>query len=357
MKNAKLLAGVVAGIAFGLLNIAQAQAPSGNPGAPSNADPAGWGNSAGNGAPPVQEQMKRLADYLDTVKALNRKDLKDVPTKDVVIQRAKEIIDILKLSCALKDAEIVGSTADKSSGKTFVTNLYEVSCSDNMGYFLTARVRYKKDTGKFDAASADNSTAQTCFSAEGVRAADVAKGEKSELYCQMADNGSGDIKIMAARVLADIGSKCNVTQFRWFGRNDAAKTEYTESACDDGNGYLLQTALPGTTAAPRALNCVDAAHKGLYCELTKVAKPPTLETFKDYLATTDIKCKIENYDQIKVLGQQSISQRYVVEFKCPQQPNGLIGLIPLAGNDIKFESFDCAAAAKRGLACKLNAKK
>ena len=55
------------------------------------------------------------------------------------------------------------------------------------------------------------------------------------------------------------------------------------------------------------------------------------------------------------IGQQTASKRYVVEFQCPEQPKGLVAFIPLNGNTAPFETLDCAAAAKKGAACKLTA--
>jgi hypothetical protein len=150
---------------------------------------------------------------------------------------------------------------------------------------------------------------------------------------------------------------CSVTQFQWFGVKTANNSEIVEAACEDGKGYLLQTALPGGNVSPTAMNCVDAANKfGLDCKLTKVAKLPTLQTFKDYLAGTDVKCKVDSFDQLKVLGKESTKQRYIVEFKCSQQPNGLVAFIPLEGNTNKFETTDCTGIRKYGIACKLTSK-
>ncbi len=353
MKFSKLVIEVIVCVSCTQINMAQAQSP-GNSG--TSVDPANWGNSATNGAAPIQEQMKQLADYLDKAKAFDRKTVKDAPAQEIIMARVNEIIDALKLQCSLKSAVLVGSSADTVGGKIYQRNLYEAACNNDMGYFLSSRDRYRKDTGKLDAPTAATSTALTCFSAEAIKNADEAKGIKSEFYCQLPDNGGGDIKAMAGKILASVGITCNVTKFQWFGIKEAAKTELTESACDNGSGFLLETALPEGSTSSSAMNCVDASRKGLDCKLTQVAKLPTLQTFKDYLAKTNIQCNTDSYNQIKVLGKESTKQRYVVEFKCAQQPNGLVAFIPLEGNTNKFESIDCPAAAKRGVKCALTIK-
>ena len=333
-------------LALGIAGIANAQAPSGGP---SGADPASWSNTTA----PIQEQMKQLGDYLDKAKAFNRRDVKNGPTKEETMKRAGELVAAIKLSCNPKDAQLIGLSNDNAGGKLYETSVYEVACTNGMGYFLTSHDRLKKEGAKPGPALATNVNALTCMSADMVHDDDVAKGLKSDFYCQLPDNGGGDLKLMGEKLLAVAGVKCKVSQFKWFGVKNDTKTEFTEAACDDGTGYLLQTALPGSDAAPSAMNCNDAARKGLECKMTPVVMPPTLATFRDYLAKTDVKCKVNDYDQMKVLGQESSRQRYVVEFKCAQQPRGLVAYIPLEGNSNPFETIDCVTAKKRGLACKL----
>lgn len=350
MKLTKLLTIVIVLLASGLT---YAQAPS-NAGAQSQGEPSGWGNSANNGAAPIQEQMKQLGDYLDKAKALNRNDIKQAPAKDVLMKRAGDILHALDISCELTDVQLVGKSSDKAHGREYQTNTYEIACANHMGYFLIAKSQYKASTDKLYPPSAGDSRAVTCFSADALHARDEANGIKSDFYCQLPENGGGDLAKMGEKLLADAGVKCAVQKLVWFGVDTSAKTEYTESSCDDGSGYLLKTPLAGGTVKPSAINCVEAARKGLDCKMTPVIKPPTLETFKNYLEHTDINCKIDNYDQIKVLGKEGLKQRYVVEFKCPQQPKGLVAFIPLEGNSNKFETVDCQGIKKHGVSCKLN---
>jgi hypothetical protein len=51
-----------------------------------------------------------------------------------------------------------------------------------------------------------------------------------------------------------------------------------------------------------------------------------------------------------------VDKRYVVEFQCPQSPNGLVAFVPLEGNTHQFETLDCAAAGELGIACQLATK-
>jgi len=47
-------------------------------------------------------------------------------------------------------------------------------------------------------------------------------------------------------------------------------------------------------------------------------------------------------------------KRHVVEFKCPEHPDGLVAFIPLGTNANKFQTMDCKAAKKAGIKCTLN---
>jgi hypothetical protein len=157
-------------------------------------------------------------------------------------------------------------------GKEVETSVYEVACSNGMGYFLESQ-------------GPEKPVAISCLAAEGTRAADAAKGKKMDFFCQLPENR--DVKAMAASLLAGAGTPCAVRDLQWFGKSAATQTEYSEVVCNDGKGYLLRTALPGTQAQTHVMSCADAARQGIKCRLTDsgpVEKPLTLETFKDALA-------------------------------------------------------------------------
>ena len=300
------------------------------------------------------EQARRISNYIYSAEAMNRIGLKKVATKEELMVRAKELITVLKLACEPTDVELAGDSSEKEAGKLYQSSLYEISCTDGNGYFLNSHDRVRKEGGKPDHPTAATSVALSCMSADKIHNDDIQNGVKSELYCHLQNNAGGDMLTLSQRLLAAAGVNCNVSQYKWFGVKQESKTEFTEVACDNGTGYLLQTALPGGDAKPSAMNCTDAlARNGLECRLTKIAKPVTLATFKEYLANTKVECSVTDYDHIKVLGRENTKQRYVVEFKCAQQPNGLVAFIPLDGNTNSFETVDCKTVKTRGLTCKL----
>lgn len=160
------------------------------------------------------------------------------------------------------------------------------------------------------------------------------------------------MKTMMATVLSRVGTNCTVRNYRWVGISSVTNAEFNEVACTDGNGYILKTALPGSMVQPRAVDCHTAGMQGLPCTLTSGGMVVTVQTFKDALAAHKVACTASDTN-VRALGQQTASKRYVVEFQCPEQPKGLVAFIPLNGNSAPFETLNCAAAAKKGAACKL----
>jgi len=80
------------------------------------------------------------------------------------------------------------------------------------------------------------------------------------------------------------------------------------------------------------VSCADAAKQGIKCRLTDagpVEIPVTLETFKSALAQHGVSCSIA---QIRMIGQETHLKRYVVEYRCADQPAGMIAYLPLEGN-------------------------
>jgi len=73
-----------------------------------------------------------------------------------------------------------------------------------------------------------------------------------------------------------------------------------------------------------------------------------MQTFRDALAANGIKCEST---KSRVIGQENIRKRYVVEFACPEQPKGLVAFIPVEGNTNPFETIDCSTAVSRHILC------
>jgi hypothetical protein len=242
-----------------------------------------------------------------------------------------KLIGTLALPCDLAAAERVGGERD--------VKVYEVACKSGVGYFLVSQPRQKP-------------LAESCFAAEAARAADIAGGAKSSSRFACKLSGGTDVKVMAAGILKEASTACDVRDYRWMGVSAAKGQEYSEVSCVDGHGYVIEVPTTGTIKDVSVVDCQEAIKTGLKCGLTAVTMPVTLQTFRDALKDHAVDCTPA---QMRVIGRESVGQRYVVEVQCPQQPQGLVAFIPLQDAPKPFETIDCSAAAARSIQCKLTA--
>jgi len=280
-----------------------------------------------------QGELQKFGDYLDRQHMLMSKDPEKAHRE--AIERVSKEINSIKLNCELQDAAAAGSSKSKATGETI--EMFEAACTNGMGYMLIAQ--QQKATA-----------AISCFSANAIRADDQSKGVASDFYCQLPANS--DSQVAANKLLKIASINCEPTKIQWFGQSTAKQVEYTEVACKDGKGYLLRTALAGSIEAPSALNCEEASKQGLTCKLTK-ANIVTMEILIDALAKQGMTCQGSN---LRVIGQENLRKRFVVEGRCPEQPTGFIAYIPLDGITAPFETMDCNTAKSKGITCTLNAK-
>jgi hypothetical protein len=325
---------------LGVLQASMANGQGGpSVGGPSNYNPAGAGTTSRS-----QDQADADRLYREAI-SQKRNGLSKKEPREQVMQEASALAKNLHLACDVTDAQIANENKiTGSSGQKITARTYEIACAQGLGYFAVAQ-------------DPDPPVGFSCFAIEGQHAAALAKGEKFDQACVLPANH--DLNAMATAVLARAGTTCNVAKLQWYGQ--AATVEYTEVACGDGKGFLLGTALPGVEGSTRVVNCADAGAQGKPCVLTKAAAvatasaepPPTLEAFKAALSQHGIACTVAGDTDIRLIGKQNRSQRHVVEFKCPEQPKGLVVLIPLGANPNPFQPMDCSAAAKIGATCKL----
>jgi hypothetical protein len=259
-------------------------------------------------------------------------------------EQAAKLVTALRLSCDISDAQLVvaGTRRPESGGREVDTRVYEVACSGKMGYLLETQ-------------GTATPVSISCVAAEEARAADVAKGKPPGFFCGLPEN-KDVYAMLTSLIAAGAGAQCSVQRLQYFGRSESTQSEYSEVACTDGKGFLLRTALPGSNSANTVMSCTDAAGQGLKCRLTDVPQveaPVTADTFKAALARNGVSCRV---DQVRMIGQEDHRKRYVVEYRCADQPGG-VAFIPLEGNTNPYESLECPAAALQGLACTLTPAK
>ena len=261
----------------------------------------------------------------------------DTPVK--VKEEGAKLIATLQLPCEITAAQLVVNGTRRLGGKDTPVRVYEVACTQGLGYLLETQ-------------GSASPVSISCLTAEESRATDVAKGKEPGFFCKLPENR--DVYAAVASVIASgTGGQCKVQRLQWLGRSDSAHTEYSEAACDGGKGYVLGTALAGSQAKATVMSCGDAAKQGVRCRLTEAPPAedadPSLDTLGAALAQ-HVSCKM---DPVRLIGQEEHLKRYVVEYRCKEPPSRGIAFLPLPGNTNPYESLDCSAGALRGIACVL----
>ena len=284
-------------------------------------------------------QTAIFGNYQDQAKRLSREDkVKGRTLANLMAQDkadATTLVQSIRLGCDVTSAILAASGPATNGGKTVNTKTYEVACGDGMGYYMVSQ-----EPGTPDGF--------TCFGAAATRDADVAAGRKPSSVCGLPANQ--DVKVMAAAVLTHAGKTCQVHDWRWIGQSAKSHTDYTEVGCADG-GYVIAAPLPGSTNPLITIGCHEAYLQGIPCKLSDNGPQiVTMQTFEDALAQHHVTCTVANS---RLVGKESVKQRHIVEFQCPEHPDGLVAYIPLEGNTAPFETVDCKTAVRRGITCKL----
>jgi hypothetical protein len=276
-----------------------------------------------------QSELKRLAEMLDQ---WNRVEGKSALSPREVKRRVGQMLEVLAIPCQIVDAALRGRETGESSPV-----LYEASCADGMGYLLSL--------------AGDSLSGVSCLAGE----------PSSTAVCTLPANA--DRKLVAEAVLRGKSVSCKVRELKWLG-TDADNFDHVEVACGESTGYVVRAPRPGQgqdngkSGELKVMSCADAGVSGIRCALG--APPPaadgdagnarpTLEWFKDAIARNGLSCQTK---RARIIGRESIKRRYVVEFECVDRPEGLIAIVPAAGDTVNpFESMNCTAAVSRGIEC------
>jgi hypothetical protein len=332
---------VIAVIGLCTAVLAQSGGGSGSQGGSQIGNPSSHMGSALN-----QDQFNKLQDYADQSKRLTKDDKAAGRTLDQVLAEDKAaaatLAKSMPLSCEVTDAMKVAEGPDTVDGKTVQTQTYEAVCGNGMGYFLISQQPAKP-------------YGFSCFASDATAKADIAAGRKPGAVCRLPANA--DLKLVAGKMLASSGIVCNVKDYRWAGQSSTSNIEFDEVACDNGQGYMMIVALPGTTIPVHVETCNQSAKRGLPCKLSDNGNiGPTLASFRATLAKNKIACEATD-QSTRVIGQVAARKLYVVEFACPQMPKGIVAYIPQEGSNTPLEVVDCPTATKRGAVCALPGNK
>ncbi len=331
------------------------------------------------------------------------------------MKEAPAVVTEAKVPCEIGEARYVGEASADHDGKTVKGKAYEVACLSNQGFFLIHFQDGKTEVSNCNKAetlhtanpanplcalkgnranhlwltSFARSRTPDCYVAKarwigpntagdkvfyellckdgisGIYAIpndgatdqtvgymDCLKADGTPLKCQLSEH---DDAVAGMTPLAQKGkADCDVSDMRYVG--GASGRDYYEVGCEKAAGFVL--VLDGQGAFQATVGCDKAAAIG-GCKFTDIAvaqaevhaKAEANRTaYAAALGKAGIDCSGDTFSRV---GAQADTGRDLVEFKCPEQPNGLMAFVPTTKPDAKFESFDCFAARMKEVPCKL----
>lgn len=214
--------------------------------------------------------------------------------------------------CTVNNARILGSTAPDSKDPKI--DRYEVGCETGVGGIV--------DYPQL------GSDAKVNFMSCLV-------GQDSGFPCQFTskDALTASVKPLAAK--AD--PKCDVNNVRFIGVSKENGYFY-EFGCANQAGFIVLTGADHQSF-DRMLPCAQAASLG-GCKFTDagVAAADAKTTYTNTLKTGGYACTVQDFN---VIGNQPATKRDYVEFKCPEQPWGLVGFVPQPDSQSSLHVHDC----------------
>ncbi|WP_443750573.1 hypothetical protein [Asticcacaulis solisilvae] len=364
------------------------------------------GNDVKTGRPPAPQSTKPVAARPAPV---TEDDIKRGA------KEAPAVVAAAKVPCEITEARYVADASAQRDGKTVKGKAYEVACSTNQGFFLIAFQDGKTDVtncNKAEALHAKDPANPLCalkgnrinhywltplaktvtpdcnvgkarwiapnaagdkvfyellcktgfsgiYAIANYDAADQTVGymnclkvEGTPLKCELSDHAKAVEQLTP--LAQDSKDDCTVSDMRYLG--GAKDRDYYEVGCATPPGFVIVLDAKGDVQG--AVGCDKAVAIG-GCKFTDVAAVKAEAHAKAeanrtaYAAALDkagIDCSGDTFVRI---GAQADTGRDVIEFKCPEQPNGLIAFVPAAKPDAQFESFDCFTARMKELPCKL----
>ncbi len=222
-------------------------------------------------------------------------------------------------NCTVSGARLIGSTSAAP-----LIDRYEVGCSGQAGGIIdytqlgqTAPTEYK-----------------SCLVLDGGNSA-CTLTTKEQVMATMTP------------LAAKADPKCQVNNVRFVGVSKENDNLYYEFGCSNQPGFIVATKTDNTFS--RIVPCASAAGLG-GCTFTDkgAAAAGANGVYTGVLKTAGITCTVSEYN---VVGTQESSKRDYVEFKCPEQPWGLIGFVPQPGSTAGVNVTDCFLDQVRHKSC------
>ena len=223
--------------------------------------------------------------------------------------------------CQLSDVRLMGSTTGDAP-----IDRYEVACGASGGGII--------DYPSFKSNAPVGY--HNCLMVDATKSA-CTLTTKEQMSAQMAP------------LAAKADPKCQVSAARFVGVGKETQATYYEFGCSNQIGFMVEVKGDGTFN--REVPCSAAAGLG-GCTLTATTaiSAGANANYSALLKTAGKTCNVSDYN---VVGSQDATHRDYVEFKCPEQPWGLIGFVPQPGTQSDVNVTDCFTDQVRHKSCSL----
>ena len=148
------------------------------------------------------------------------------------------------------------------------------------------------------------------------------------------------------RLVAKSGKACTIKDRRYVGATDSGSVFY-EAACQEGKGYMLESAANGDLK--EAIDCAGADAIAGGCTLTdaRQAKTEQAGMYTKFAAKAGFQCQVSGYAPLP-----GPADKDVVELACSNRPDGAIGIFGASAND-PATIIDCAHSELKSYRCTL----
>jgi hypothetical protein len=231
-------------------------------------------------------------------------------------------------ACTIGEANYVGSSKAKNAeGKEVTTNVYEVTCSEGLGYLILAKEGQTPEA--FDCLKLSTNAAKT----------------GGKLTCALP--GNADFNKALQPLMAKSGETCTVNKSRWVGTSAESKIDEYEVGCAEGGADILVVPQPGSTKTLAAESCLQASRIGIACEY--FTKEQIIAQIKALAAPANrTACQVSDAGYV---GQSSTNKHVFYELACSDGKSGFMLETDAAGKYLN--AIDCARAGGIAGGCKL----
>ena len=169
----------------------------------------------------------------------------------------------------------------------------------------------------------------------------LAFGPESKVKCTLSDPAA---QLGVVTSLAAATGKCALKDKRYVA-TDAAGTDYYEVACTDGKGYILHADASGHLK--ETIDCAVASGIAGGCTMTDSRAALTQQNalYSDIAKKAGFNCDVAKYAPFPATDKAN----EVVELQCSNRPDGGVGVFPLRGG--KGRVFDCIRSVTEGYKC------